>query len=66
MSENNHKDMSEENHWNHTGEEDRRKGERRINSDQRDMIRFEPDKADRRSGKDRRHDGNTWTGGKPI
>ena len=34
---------------------DRRKGvERRVANDRREMIRFEPDKVDRRSGKDRR------------
>ena len=66
MSENNHKNMSEENHWNHTDDEDRRKGERRTGQDQRDMIRFEPDKTDRRSGKDRRREGNAWSGKKPI
>jgi hypothetical protein len=33
---------------------DRRKGQRRKNRDRRDEIRFEPDKDDRRSGKDRR------------
>lgn len=34
---------------------DRRSGvDRRVSSDRREMIRFEPDKEDRRSGKDRR------------
>ena len=33
---------------------ERRKGERRINGDRREEIRFEPQKDDRRSGKDRR------------
>jgi len=33
---------------------ERRKGERRINGDRREEIRFELDKDDRRSGKDRR------------
>ena len=35
---------------------DRRKtvGDRRKTADRREMIRFEPDKEDRRSGKDRR------------
>lgn len=33
---------------------ERRKGERRKNQDRRDMVRWEPDKEDRRSGKDRR------------
>ena len=66
MSEKDHKDMAEQDHWHHTGTEDRRKGERRTGEDQRDMIRFEPDKADRRSGRDRRRDGNAWAGKKPI
>lgn len=66
MSEKGHKDMSEEDHWHHTGAEDRRKGERRTGTDQRDMIRFEPDKKDRRSGIDRRRDGNAWSGKKPL
>jgi hypothetical protein len=36
----------------------RRKGEdRRKNTDRRDEIRFEPQKDDRRSGKDRRKQG---------
>ena len=33
---------------------ERRKGERRVGHDRREEIRFEPDKDDRRSGKDRR------------
>jgi hypothetical protein len=33
---------------------ERRKGERRKTPDRRAMIRFEPDKTPRRSGKDRR------------
>ena len=33
---------------------ERRKGDRRINGDRREEIRFELDKDDRRSGKDRR------------
>ena len=37
----------------YTGPE-RRKGERRKNTDRRDMMRFEPTKDPRRSGKDRR------------
>ena len=36
---------------------ERRKGERRVSSDRREEIRFEPDKDDRRSGKDRRKTG---------
>ena len=36
------------------GPERRRGEERRVGHDRRDLIRFEPDKDDRRSGKDRR------------
>jgi len=36
------------------GPERRKNVERRQNQDRREMIRFEPDKEDRRSGKDRR------------
>ena len=39
---------------------ERRSSHRRITKNRRDMIRFEPDKADRRSGKDRRSAHNTW------
>ena len=40
------------------GPERRLGGERRKCADRRDMIRFEPGKDDRRSGKDRRR--NQW------
>ena len=40
------------------GPERRRGGERRKGADRREMIRFEPGKDDRRSGKDRRR--NQW------
>ena len=36
------------------GPERRKGGDRRQGHDRRDMIRFEPTKDDRRSGKDRR------------
>ena len=36
---------------------ERRRGERRKSGERREMIRFEPGKEDRRSGKDRRHTG---------
>jgi len=36
------------------GPERRKNVERRQSQDRREMIRFEPDKEDRRSGKDRR------------
>ena len=39
---------------------ERRYGHRRITKDRRDMIRFELDKQDRRSGKDRRAANNVW------
>lgn len=46
---------------------ERRQSERRQGDDRRDMIRFEPDKTDRRSGHDRRqHDHDNWGRGKPI
>ncbi len=37
----------------YTGPE-RRRGERRVNGDRREMIRFDLDRGERRSGKDRR------------
>ena len=43
--------MSDENEY--TGPE-RRKGERRKQKDRRELMRFEPNKDPRRSGKDRR------------
>jgi len=60
----NHKLMSEEGHWNHTGADDRRKDQRRKAIDRRDMIRFEVEKEDRRKGKDRR--GKDWGTDQPI
>lgn len=44
---------------------ERRKGERRKNNDRRELMRFEPSKAPRRSGKDRRRSGgkdDMWNG----
>lgn len=38
----------------HRGPERRKGGDRRQGHDRREMIRFEPEKDDRRSGKDRR------------
>ncbi len=43
----------DESSGNYTGPE-RRKGERRVTPDRRKTVRWEPDKPDRRSGKDRR------------
>ncbi|MFW5450484.1 MAG: hypothetical protein ACKE9I_02695 [Methylophagaceae bacterium] len=43
-----------------------RQGERRSGHDQRDMIRFEIDKEDRRSGKDRRKSATSWGTDKPV
>ena len=39
---------------------DRRNSERRTGKDQREMIRFELDKEDRRSGHDRRQSNESW------
>ncbi|MCB1582001.1 MAG: hypothetical protein R3E90_05880 [Marinicella sp.] len=42
---------------------EKRKGQRRKeHNDRREEIRWEPDKTDRRSGKDRRKNINTWEG----
>jgi hypothetical protein len=38
----------------------RRQSERRSGHDQREMIRFELDKEDRRSGKERRKNDHSW------
>lgn len=47
--------------------EERRTEHRRSGYDRRDMIRFEPDKADRRAGGDRRNDQkNGWESGTTI
>jgi len=39
---------------------DRRNSERRTGKDQREMIRFELDKEDRRKGNDRRKSNESW------
>jgi len=53
--------------WLQSGEGDRRKEQRRSGVDPRGMIRFEPDKSDRRSGKDRRKDRNNgWDSGTTV
>ena len=54
VSESDHNLMKEAGHWNHTGQDDRRKKVRRTSNERREMIRFELDKASRRTGKDRR------------
>ena len=68
MEESKHNLMKEEGHWNHTGSEDRRKEERRVASDRREMIRFELDKEDRRNydHSDRRGKATTWGSDKPV
>jgi len=66
MTESKHSLMSEEGHWNYTGQDDRRKEQRRTGKDQREMIRFELDKSDRRSGKDRRGSATSWGSDDPI
>jgi hypothetical protein len=50
--------MSEQEPYN--GPERRSGKERRKGHDRREMIRFEPGKADRRSGKDRRKPKSIW------
>jgi len=50
--------------WNTT--EERRKAERRSGKDQREMIRFELDKDDRRSGNDRRSSATSWGSDDPV
>jgi len=45
---------------------ERRKSQRRTGKDQRDMIRFELDKEDRRSGNDRRKSATGWGSSQPI
>lgn len=49
----------------YTGTE-RRKTERRSGKDQRDMIRFELDKDDRRSGNERRKAATSWGSSQPV
>lgn len=45
---------------------DKRKNQRRTGKDQRDMIRFELDKEDRRSGNDRRSSVTAWGSSQPV
>ncbi|MDT8371391.1 MAG: hypothetical protein RQ783_05270 [Gammaproteobacteria bacterium] len=66
MTDSKHDLMSEQGHWHYTGEEDRRKKQRRTGKDQREMIRFELDKDDRRSGKDRRGSATSWGSDDPV
>lgn len=50
--------------WNH---EERREIHRRSGNDRRDMLRFELDKDDRRSGRDRRSDRRSgWDSGTTV
>ncbi len=49
----------------YTGTE-RRKRPRRTGKDQRDMIRFELDKDDRRSGNERRKSATSWGSSLPV
>ncbi|NQZ54583.1 MAG: hypothetical protein HRT93_10075 [Piscirickettsiaceae bacterium] len=59
--------MTEENsNQNTTGEDNKRKGERRTGHDQREMIRFEIDKQDRRAHKDRRGSATSWGTDDPV
>ena len=61
----NNKDSEQE--WNrlrYQGLKNRRKMHRRSGRDRREMIRFEPDKKDRRSGTDRRKGNRSgWNSG---
>lgn len=66
MSDSNHRVMSEAGHWHHTGREDRRLEQRRGGHDRREMIRFELDKEDRRSGDDSRGSATSWGSDKPV
>jgi len=62
----NHSVMTEEGHWHHTGADDRRRAQRREAKDRRDMIRFEIEKEDRRTGKDRRGSIPDWGTDQPV
>ncbi|MCX4187835.1 hypothetical protein [Methylophaga sp. OBS4] len=67
MADKDHEWVKEEAHKHRTGEEERRKGPRRSGDDRRDMIRFEPDKDDRRTKADRRGSKDNWgDNDKPI
>lgn len=52
-------------HGHYTGT-NRRKSQRRTGKDQRDMIRFELHKEDRRSGNERRKSVTSWGSSKPV
>ena len=52
-------------HGQYTGTE-HRKSQRRTGKDQRDMIRFELDKEDRRSGNERRKSATAWGSSQPV
>ena len=58
-------DSKQMKHSQYTGTE-RRKSQRRTGRDQRDMIRFELDKDDRRSGNERRKSATYWGSNQPI
>lgn len=62
----NHSVMTENGHWHHTGSDDRRIAQRREAKDRRDMIRFEIEKDDRRTGKDRRGTVTDWGTDQPV
>lgn len=52
-------------HGEYSGIENR-KNQRRTGKDQRDMIRFELNKEDRRSGNDRRNSATSWGSSQPV
>ncbi|PCH61364.1 MAG: hypothetical protein COC04_06170 [Gammaproteobacteria bacterium] len=68
--------MSDNDHLMHEGEhdfvseaaviEEKRRRQRREAHDRRDMIRFELDNDDRRSGKDRRTSVTDWGTDQPV
>lgn len=63
MNENEHQDITEDS-VDFIGENDRRMNARRIRFDRRELIRFEIDKDDRRSGVEQRKaaGGGEWQG----
>jgi hypothetical protein len=58
-------DSKQMQHDQYSGPE-RRKSQRRSGKDQRDMIRFELDKDDRRSGNERRKSATSWGSSQPV
>ena len=58
--------MSEEGSLHNTAADDRRRAQRREAHDRRDMIRFELEKEDRRSSKDRRSTVTNWGTDQPV